>query len=61
MDKMDENKKEIVEIFKNHYGEREKTKWFNYWRIFFMSCEELFNYDNGNEWFVGHYLLEKSK
>ena len=61
LDKMDENKKEIVEIFKNHYGEGEKTKWFNYWRIFFMSCEELFNYDNGNEWFVGHYLLEKSK
>ena len=24
LDKMDENKKEIVEIFKNHYGEGEK-------------------------------------
>ena len=60
LDNMDSKKHEIFKVLKNHYGEKEYKKWFHYWRIFFMSCEELWKYKNGNEWFVGHYLLEKS-
>ncbi len=59
LDKMDSNKDKIMKIFKDHYPQGEAGKWFNYWRIFFMSCEELWNYKDGSEWFVGHYLLKK--
>jgi cyclopropane-fatty-acyl-phospholipid synthase len=59
LENMDNNREKILNIFKNHYPKGEALKWFNYWRIFYMSCEELWNYKQGSEWFVGHYLLEK--
>lgn len=59
LDKMDSKKETIINIFNEHYPNGEALKWFNYWRIFFMSCEELFHYKKGTEWFVGHYLFKK--
>ena len=56
---MDRNKNKILNIFKKSYNGKDVFKWFNYWRVFFISCEELFNYKKGSEWFVGHYLIEK--
>ena len=52
------NKKKILDIFDKHYDE--PKIWFNRWRIFFLSCEAFFALNNGNEYFVSHYLLKKS-
>jgi len=61
LENMDTHKQIIMDLFTKHYPSGEATKWFNYWRIFFMSCEELWDYKNGEEWFVSHYLFEKQK
>ena len=57
---MDAHKKEILPILQEVYGKNQTTKWWVYWRIFFMACAELWGYKNGKEWFVSHYLFEKS-
>jgi cyclopropane-fatty-acyl-phospholipid synthase len=56
---MDKNQEEILRLFQQTYGKDEALKWWVYWRIFFMACSELWNYNGGNEWFVSHYLFEK--
>ncbi|MEJ5994486.1 class I SAM-dependent methyltransferase [Pedobacter sp. Du54] len=58
---MDAHKKEIMPILETTYGKDQAVKWWVYWRLFYMACAELFNYNNGNEWMVNHYLFEKCK
>jgi cyclopropane-fatty-acyl-phospholipid synthase len=57
---MDRHKTEIMPLFEQTYGKENATKWWVYWRIFYMSCAELWNYNDGNEWIVSHYLFEKA-
>jgi cyclopropane-fatty-acyl-phospholipid synthase len=56
---MDRNKAKVMPIIAATYGAHQQTKWFVYWRLFFISCAELFGWDKGNEWYVSHYLFEK--
>lgn len=49
---------EIMFIQKT-YGEDQGLKWMVYWRLFYLACSELFNYNGGEEWFVSHYLFKK--
>ncbi len=57
LNNMDRHRDRIMDIFENTYGTEQATRWFRYWRVFFMACAEMFGLRNGQEWFVGHYLL----
>ena len=56
---MDDNADLISPILVQTYGVKESEMWRNRWRMFYMACAELFGYNNGQEWWVGHYLFEK--
>jgi cyclopropane-fatty-acyl-phospholipid synthase len=56
---MDENKDFITPILAKAYGVENVEMWRNRWRMFYMACAELFGYNNGQEWWVTHYLFEK--
>ena len=56
---MDANADLITPILVQTYGVKESEMWRNRWRMFYMACAELFGYNNGQEWWVGHYLFEK--
>jgi cyclopropane-fatty-acyl-phospholipid synthase len=54
---MGQNKDAIMSVLVGCYGEADGSLWWQRWRIFFMACAELFDYDEGREWYVGHYLF----
>ncbi|MEO6568708.1 MAG: cyclopropane-fatty-acyl-phospholipid synthase family protein [Opitutaceae bacterium] len=56
---MDAHRAEIFPLFIATYGEAHARKWWSYWRIFYLSCAELWGYDGGKEWHVSHYLFRK--
>jgi len=57
---MDDNSAFIMPILADCYGKENASLWWQRWRIFFMACAELFDYDEGHEWYVGHYLFQKA-
>jgi len=56
---MDQNEAAIRPMLEKTYGKDEAAKWRAYWRVFYMSCAELWGYRDGTEWIVSHYLFRK--
>jgi len=56
---LDAARADLMPVFVRTYGSAESARWFERWRVFFMACAELFNFRDGREWLVGHYLLER--
>ena len=56
---LDDRRGEVLKVFKSAYGPDSANLWVERWRIFFLSCAELFSYKKGEEWEVAHYLFEK--
>ncbi|OUM02335.1 SAM-dependent methyltransferase [Variovorax sp. JS1663] len=55
---MDAHRDALGPLFCSTYG-REAALWWTRWRIFFMAVSELFGFDDGQQWWVSHYLFEK--
>jgi cyclopropane-fatty-acyl-phospholipid synthase len=58
LDLMDQNLDKIIPIMAQTYGPNQASIWFQRWRVFFMSCAELFGFDHGKEWGVTHYRFK---
>jgi cyclopropane-fatty-acyl-phospholipid synthase len=59
LDNLDRRRAEVLEVFEQERGRDEARRWLANWRVFFMSCAEVWGFDGGQEWLVSHYLFEK--
>jgi len=58
LENMDASRAALWPLFESTYGRDHAATWWVRWRLFFMSCAELFGYEGGECWRVGHYLFE---
>jgi cyclopropane-fatty-acyl-phospholipid synthase len=56
--RQDANRDEVMAVLRQAYGD-EAPRWNQRWRMFWMACAELFGYEGGSEWLVGHYRFGK--
>jgi cyclopropane-fatty-acyl-phospholipid synthase len=61
LERMDGNEAAILHVLEERYGADRATAWWSNWRVFFLSCAELWGYRNGGEWLVSHYLFEQRR
>lgn len=47
----------VWQALQQAYGAADAGLWWVRWRLFFLSCAELFGYDDGQQWWVAHYLF----
>ena len=55
---LDRRRDAVLPILMEAYGPVEARRWFHRWRMFFLAVAELFAYEQGRQWWVGHYLFE---
>ena len=60
LSRMDAARDELMPLIAETYGRDQQTRWWVYWRVFFMACAELWGYRGGDEWIVSHYRFRKS-
>jgi cyclopropane-fatty-acyl-phospholipid synthase len=58
---MEKRKSTIMPILDRVYGKPDSRRWWMRWRMFFLAVGEMFGYDEGHEWLVGHYLFKPSR
>lgn len=58
---LEANRARVLALFEKTYGVGEARRWYHRWRVFFLSCAELFAFDGGREWIVSHVRLRPGK
>ncbi len=58
---LERNKDDVLALFADTYGADQARRWYHRWRVFFLSCAELFGFDGGNEWIVFHVRLQPGR
>ncbi|MDE1893848.1 MAG: class I SAM-dependent methyltransferase [Pseudomonadota bacterium] len=58
LQQQDARREEVMAVLRQAYGPHARL-WFQRWRMFWMSCAELFGYDGGREWLVAHYRFAR--
>ncbi|EKF75550.1 hypothetical protein A11A3_01717 [Alcanivorax hongdengensis A-11-3] len=59
LEEADDKRDALIPLLNECYGQGQGKVWLQRWRMFFMACAELFNYRDGKEWFVAHYLFTR--
>lgn len=59
LENLDRNRSAIEPLFAATYGSGLESTWVERWRVFFLACAELWNFQSGQEWLVSHYLFSK--
>lgn len=54
--RLDENRDAVSRLLDQTYG-AQSALWLRRWRYFFLATSGLFEFDNGREWGVSHYVL----
>jgi cyclopropane-fatty-acyl-phospholipid synthase len=49
-----------MRVLEQAYGQEGAKLWFQRWRMFWMSCAELFGYERGQQWLVAHYRFARA-
>ncbi|MFG6413564.1 SAM-dependent methyltransferase [Roseateles sp. DC23W] len=57
LQRFDARRAELMPMFVSVYGKSQASMWWQRWRLFLLSVEELFAYDGGQQWWVSHYLF----
>ena len=50
----DQNTNAVLKIFRTVYG-TDAPRWYHRWRLFYLACAELFEFNDGSTWHVSHY------
>ncbi len=59
LEQLDDRTEAIRPILTDAYGD-EAARWLARWRMFLIAGAELFGFESGQQWQVGHFLLARS-